>query len=363
MKLLPIHCRWLAGRLALGTLLAAGVSASCSDGKRPGAGATDGGATADGSAVEEEDASLDVLPCITLTDEMNYAFKSSLAVTTTPVRANGDLTFDWSAATVDMLGRELDPLADVDMMQLMLWRYTKEAFLAGVNQDELELGRMVAMGYCDTQRVRSSCRLFDLVAPAGSPIAQDKLLAYVNPKTYSPATHVWVSMLATGKAFGQGTRLLAFFQPTDGESNDVVQFAERSTTLHYTVNLASLQPIPLPPGTGDVVLSWADDARLTKNAMGDAWVPTYITDVTIGHFVGYTVADLARDFLRLSELASEQYGVRLNVGQETPLSSLTDLSGKPFPGIDANGLWLVTLGCGSCRNPAPWFLSILQPQN
>jgi hypothetical protein len=294
---------------------------------------------------------------------MNYVFHSGLSVATTPVHANGDITFDWSAATVDMLGRKLDPIADVDMMQLMLWRYTKEAFLAGINKDELELGRLLAMGYCDVQHLRTDCRLFDLVAPAGSPIPQDKLLAYVNPKTYSPDAHVWVSILATGKVFGQGTRLLAFFQPTDGETNDVVPLNNDSTTLSYTVDLGSLEPILLPRGTGDVVLSWADDARLTKNAMGAAWVPTYITDVTIAHYVGHSVADLERDFLLLQELASEQYGARLSAGQETALAGLADRAGNPFPGIDQNGIWLFSLSCGSCRNPAPWFLSILRPRD
>jgi hypothetical protein len=348
-------CRSLP--LPLAPLLAAGLACGC-------AGPTQAKPGSDGNVTEGADAGDDGgLPRIELTDKMNYVFHSSLSAVTTPVRANGDITFDWSNATVDMLGRRLDPLADVDMMQLMLWRYGKDAFLAAINQEELQLGRLIGMGYCDTQRVRTDCRLFDLLSPAGSPIAQDKLLEYVDAKAYSPEAHVWVVMLATGRAFGQGTRLMAFVQPTDGETNDAVHLSNDSTTLSYTADLATLEPVPLPQHTGDVVLSWADDTRLTRNGMGADWVPTYITDVAVGRYVGYSIADLQRQFLLLQDLASEQYAAHLNVGQEVSLARLTDRAGNPFPGIDENGIWLLSLTCGSCRNPAPWFLSILQVRN
>ena len=354
-------------RLALGALLASALASACG-GSSASSSAIDSGAAIDdaaaidGNATGETDASEgETLPRIELVDKMNYAFHSGLSATTTPVRANSDITFDWSAATIDMLGRKLDPLADVDMLQVMLWRYSKDAFLTAINQEDLQLGRMVAMGFCDTKRARSDCRFFDLMAPAGTPIPQDTLLEYVNPKTYSPDVHVWAIMLATGKMFGRGTRLLAFFQPADGETNDQVRLTSDSTTLSYTVDLGALEPIPLAPHTGGVVLSWADASLLTRNGMGAEWVPTCITDVTIARYVGYSIADLERQFLLLQDLAQEQYSVRLNAGQEVALARLADQAGNPFPGIDENGIWLFSLTCGSCRNPAPWFLSLLRP--
>jgi|WetSurMetagenome_2_1015567.scaffolds.fasta_scaffold221950_2 hypothetical protein len=338
-------------------LLASALAFGCSGGPNASI------ATVDGTATAEPDASAgETLPRIELADKMNYVFHSGLSAVTTQVKATSDIAFDWSTASVDMLGRKMDPLADVDMMQLMLWRYSKDAFLAAINQDDLQLGHMVAMGYCDTKRVRSDCRFLDLIAPAGTPIPQETLLEYVNPKAYSPDVHVWAIMLATGRMFGRGTRLLAFFQPTDGETNDQVRLSNDSTTLSYTVDLASIEPIPLPQHTGDVVFSWADDSRLTRTGMGADWIPTYITDVTVARYVGYSIAELERQFLLLQDLASEQYGARLNAGQEVALARLADAAGNPFPGIDENGIWLFSLTCGSCRNPAPWFLSILQPR-
>jgi hypothetical protein len=38
-----------------------------------------------------------------------------------------------------------------------------------------------------------------------------------------------------------------------------------------------------------------------------------------------------------------------------------DGNGAGFPGIDDTGTWLVGLICGNCRNPAPWYMTILKP--
>lgn len=349
-------CRRVPARLALAALLAPALVVACSSENRPPA--TDGGSRDNADAT-----GTGALPRIELTDKMNYVFHSSLSAVTTPVRPNSDVTFDWSTATVDMLGRTFDPLADVDMMQLMLWRYDKAGFLAGINREELDTSRLVAMGYCDAQHLRTHCSFSDLLAPAGSPIAPETLSRYVDPASYAPGQHVWVIMLATGKVFGRGTRLLAFFQPTDGETNDQVRLGNDSTTLSYTVDLASLDPILLPPHVGDIVLSWSEDTPLTKTATGAEWIPTFITDVVVAHYLGFGVADLERQFLLLRDLASEQYAARLSAGQELALARLTDQAGSPFPGVDDTGIWLFSLNCSSCRNPAPWFLSILRPAN
>ena len=36
-------------------------------------------------------------------------------------------------------------------------------------------------------------------------------------------------------------------------------------------------------------------------------------------------------------------------------------TGAAFPGVDDTGTWLVGLICGNCRNPAPWYMTILKP--
>jgi hypothetical protein len=38
-----------------------------------------------------------------------------------------------------------------------------------------------------------------------------------------------------------------------------------------------------------------------------------------------------------------------------------DDKGNSFPGVDSNGTWLVALLCTNCRNPAPYYLTVLEP--
>jgi hypothetical protein len=42
-------------------------------------------------------------------------------------------------------------------------------------------------------------------------------------------------------------------------------------------------------------------------------------------------------------------------------TTLVDDAGNSFPGIDSTGTWLVALICTNCRNPAPYYLTILKP--
>ena len=344
---------WSLAALAIAALVAAcGGGADGAGGRVTGQGGAPDGGGGDGGDGSR----------VVLTDEMNYAFSSSLSAVTTRVQANADITLDWSGVTRDMQGRELDPFADVDMLQLMLWRYDEESFLASINDEELETGRIVAMGYCDTQNERDACQLLELVSPGGIQLSSEALLEYVDPEIYPPSEHVWVIMLATGGVFGQGTRLLAFLQPSEDETSTTVRLTNDSTTLSYTVDLTELKPISIPEHAADVTVSWVDVDQLTTNGMGATWVPTRITDVAIAHYPDYTIAELEEQFLLLEDLASEYYGARLNTGQEVRLSELVDERGNAFPGIDDDGLWLFSLICSSCRNPAPWFLSILSPR-
>ena len=48
-------------------------------------------------------------------------------------------------------------------------------------------------------------------------------------------------------------------------------------------------------------------------------------------------------------------------GDSIDLSTLTDANGGPFPGIDCDGVWMAALFCGTCNNPAPWSITVLQP--
>ena len=48
-------------------------------------------------------------------------------------------------------------------------------------------------------------------------------------------------------------------------------------------------------------------------------------------------------------------------GTSMNFAALQTDDGQASSGIDDIGIWLVVLQCGHCRNPAPWYLSVLEP--
>jgi hypothetical protein len=156
---------------------------------------------------------------------------------------------------------------------------------------------------------------------------------------------------------GMGTRMIQSFQLDPASTNTNVTMTSTSTHLTYTANLHSLQTTAIPAGQAAVTLDWG---QMKTNALGNTFIATNITNALVGHYT-QTPAQLETQFLDLDLIATELYQGSIPSGTVVDFSGLEDSSGKSFPGIDATGTWIVALQCGGCRNPAPWYLSILTP--
>jgi hypothetical protein len=350
-----VHFGWVAALTALGGIGCVGEKGGSPRGVGHGGAGTD--RSCSGSATTDEDGELVVV----LEDRHDYSFTSSLEIETVPVRAASDLTFDWSGVTRDMLDHPFDPLASVDMIELMVWRYAADDLIRDIGSDSLDTSNLVALGQLPTQNARDAASLLEIRSPSGGTLEPEVLLEYVDPNVYPPEDHTYLVMVAEGTAFGHGTKMIALFDPDPEEENTEIHLDDDSTILHYTADLTSLDRVILPAGTTDVVLDWNDDEVLTTTAMGQPWFPTRITDVQIAHFQTWTPDDLQGKFLDLETVADELYTIHLSAGQSVNLSRLSDADGAPFAGIDAEGTWIAALKCGSCTNPAPLFLTILEP--
>ena len=315
---------------------------------------------ADPVATTDEDGNVVVIA----EDRLNYSFSSSLAVGSVPVRSGVDLTFDWSTVTKDLLGHDFDPLTSVDMMEISLWRYSKEGLMQDINNDALDTSNLVVLGQVPTGNAVMSENFLSLLSPSGSTLEEDLLLGYTDTTEYPLDEHTYLVMIAEGFILGNGTKILTFFDPSPTETNTVVQMTNDSTVLSYQVDMTSLKRIAVPPLQPNIILNWKDADILQKNAMGGTWIPTKITDVMVAQYIGKTPADLEASFLDLELIADNMYTAFLSAGQELNLKWLENDAGEAFPGIDENGTWIVALKCGlDCQNPAPWFLSILHPCN
>jgi hypothetical protein len=191
----------------------------------------------------------------------------------------------------------------------------------------------------------------------GNPVTPAQLLPYFDPAMYPPANHIYTVMAASGTQLGQGTRMIQSYELDPASTNTMVKLTNDSTQLTYTANLHSLTSIGITAKSAAITLDWG---KMTTNALGNTFITTNITNAMVGHYT-QTPAELEAKFLDLELIAADLYRAEIPAGTVLDFSMLKNKSGQAFAGIDADGTWVVALQCGGCRNPAPWYLTILKP--
>jgi hypothetical protein len=139
-----------------------------------------------------------------------------------------------------------------------------------------------------------------------------------------------------------------------------VKLTNDSTKLSYTADLHSLTPTEVTSGTPALKLDWTQMEMGKKNALGAEFKQGYVQRAVVGHYTE-TPAQLEGKFLDLDRIATAYYRAEITTGSELDFTMLRDDNDAAFPGIDGNGTWLVGLICGQCRNPAPWYMTVLKP--
>ncbi len=323
-----------------------------------------GGTTGSGGAVPTSCSALPADPAgltlVTADPANNYAFSSTLTLHPTEVAPMGELHFDWSGLSQDFLGHAMAP-TDVQMLTLVVWKLTLEELQQKLNDDVLEQRDNAGIAILQTGGTRQEASLLEFTAPGGgTALPRDQLLGYLNPEALDPTLHTYTLMAGGGTAPGQDTRMLKAFQVSPTSQNTEVVMDSTSTGLTYNVNMQSLVPTFVPAGSSSISVDWS---YLTMNAMGQTILPQKITRVLVSHYT-QTPAELESLFLDLNLIAVESWSSEVPDGTSLALSSLTSdgtATGTPFPGISGEGTWILALQCGSCRNPAPWYLTVLLP--
>jgi hypothetical protein len=294
----------------------------------------------------------------------NYSFSSELSISVTPVKPGAELTFDWSGVNKDFLGHDVNPQTDIDMVSLLMWTLSQEELERKLNADLLAQRDLVAIAVIYTQPTDEMDQpvgdrltaggLLDFTS-FGGPIESDVLFGYLDIDTYPPATHSYTVMAVTGTTAGQGTRMIQSFALDPTSENTHVAMDGTSTGLTYTADLHSLTKTHIPVGTAAITMDWE---YMTTNSLGNEFIVTNITEALVARYA-QPPEQLEAEFLDLELIADEMYRGEVPFGASVSLSELTDEAGQPFTGIDDNGTWIVALFCGSCANPAPWYLSVL----
>jgi hypothetical protein len=306
-------------------------------------------------------------PSVTCTDgnivanEANdYAFSSTITLPPVTVKSMSNLAFDWSQVTQDFLGHTVDPVADLNTIVVMLWQMSLAEFEKELNADSLQTKYLVVSPPPSLMPSAgmTSAMLYDFTIN-GSSIAPAMFNMDFDPVAFPPATTTYLLAAQTGTNLGTGIRMLQAFQLDDASTNTAVTLTNSSASLMYTADLHSLHPTGVPAGTAAMTLDWGSLDGKT-NALGGTFIATNITSAIVGHYT-QTPAELETQFLDLQLIATDLYTANIPPGTTLDFTTLADSGGNPFPGVDSTGTWLVGLTCGNCKNPAPWYLTILVP--
>jgi hypothetical protein len=325
----------------------------------------------------------------------DYQFSSTITTTPVTVKSMTNLTFDWSAVTHDFLNHPLDAVADLNLTSVMMFQIPRTEVQKKLNDDTLVQGDLYTSVPASwpppgvSSGGKTSAMLYDFQLN-GTALTMEEYNMYFDPMAFPESDYSFMSTVQTGLTLGRGFRMLQAFNLDPNASATSVAITNDSTKLTYSVNLHSLTISGVPAATPALTLDFTalqtpacldmvDNAcpdgttpglctattmqsclKYNKNALGGDFKEQYITSWIVGHY-SQTVAELEARFLDLELIATKFYRANIESGTVLDFSTLKDETGASFPGIDDSGTWLVALICGNCRNPAPWYLTILKP--
>jgi hypothetical protein len=288
----------------------------------------------------------------------NYSFSSTITLPPATVKAQSNLRFGWSALTKDFTGHSLSATADVNTVSVLIWQIPLATLEEKLNLDALDQSDLLVVPppYTAPQAGATSAMLYDFTLN-GTPVTPTQYNAYLDPAKYPASGYSYVVAAATGTELGRGIRMLQAFNLDPRATSTLVDVSDDSTRLTYSADLHSLAVTGVPAGTPAITLDWS---MMKTNALGTEFKEGYVTSAIVGHFT-QTPAELEMQFLDLEVIADTLYRADIPAGSVLDFTTLVDGNGTSFPGVDATGTWLVGLVCGVCRNPAPWYLTILRP--
>ena len=286
---------------------------------------------------------------VTLTDENNYVFSGTLDIQSYPLKEFSDVLFDWGGLTKDLQGHDLNPATDIDTSAIIVLspELTEEDIEEGLSTNTLSQSAMVA---------------YLSLSPNGT--TQASLSEYtvfgndIDIETYFEASYGnWLFTIATGDTPGVGTRMTSFLQPGAEATAESLTLTDDATLLTVDVDLTTLTPLAVEAGTANLSVDWSG---LTAKGDGSEFVARDVDQVMVAHYASLGLSDLEEQFLDIELIADTIWTVSVSSGTTVDFANLYSAT-DDFTGIDDEGVWILALRCTTCANPAPPFLSILQP--
>jgi hypothetical protein len=292
---------------------------------------------------------------IALADENNYGSVSALTIPTFETASGVDIDICWADLVEDIQCHELDPVADIDQVAMLrLLNVTEDDVEAHIENDDLPQSAVDGYVSVETDH-ETSCTKLSTMTFLGTEI--DLAEQYV-----ANDSNTYMLLFAEGTTIGQGARSMAFLQPSEESDVTRVDVGTGCGLLEFTADLSSAPTVPVTT-QGPYVLDWSG---MTKDSQGKTIIFQNIDRVVLGFYAGMSVGEIETNIFDLELMATELYEIDTDGERTADLSRAIERdSGAEFESFerDEDGVWLVGLLCGGCRNPAPLSLSVLEPQD
>ncbi len=282
---------------------------------------------------------------ITLTDGNNYTYTGTVDLPTVTTASGVDLDICWDAVTSDIQCHDVVPDQDLNLLSMIRFPLLDEAAMEEKLSND-SLLQSDQSGYVELETNGATCASLSELSFFGTPVDV--------ASEYTAEIQSYLLTLATGTTTGVGTRAMVLLQPDEASDVTAVSIPAACGILeNFSADIESLTAVPIP-ADGPWIVDWSE---LTTNGLGNDLSLGNVDGILLGFYEGASLTDLQDQFLDLELLATDVWSMELPGSTGADLS---DLSG--FTGFEGDGVWVLALTCSTCANPAPLFLTILQPE-
>jgi hypothetical protein len=286
-------------------------------------------------------------PCsvCSLTDESNFSYTSEMNISSVALRAGADATLDWSSLSTDIQGHAAEA-SDVDKLTLLVMKEaTQEEVMLGLAGDTLQQSDITLYMLCEPEEIgtESTCNLSDFGILNSMLEVEDYFIE---------GTGTWLIALQSDEV--QGALSMVFLEPSDDAEESTADVEDSTASLELDLDLQSLSPILVEAGA-DTTVDWSD---LGTDGLGNS--------LSIHTLDTIYLARYEQDVSGLEAIPFDLWtqADALWTGDVTGMSSatLSDLAGDvDFEGVESGWTWVLALGCSTCTNPVPRYVTILEP--
>jgi hypothetical protein len=295
----------------------------------------------------------------------NYGFTSTMRLPPLTVKSMSNLTFDWGGVTKDFLGHPIGGANTLDTMSLLVFQLPLAELETKLNADTLSQQDVYQVPPASwpasgAAGATTSAQLYTFTAN-GLAVPQADFDRATDPAMFDRSMFTFMAAASHGLVIGEGFRMLQTFHVDAAASSTTVALKNESTQLTCQVSLRNLTITGVTSGTPALTMSWQNMVdQGAMNALGSVFKDNYVTSAIVGHFTE-TPEELEKKFLDLDMIATKYYRADITNNGMLDFTTLRTEGGEAFPGVDDTGTWMVGLICGNCRNPAPWYMTILKP--